>query len=262
MTAVTNQKYRFTGKLFDDEQGIDIYYYGARYYDPNLGRFMATEPLLQKYESWCPYAYALDNPISLIDSDGRESNPPNILAMVRHKLQQVSDKVHTFVGSLSTKVGLALGIGFKSPNAEASVGTSIDLSYSLGSGETTVSQNVGAGVKVGVAELSGSISLNSTGTVSASAEAKTAGIGGVASASKNLKTGATAVGLKAVGATSDAESIATTSTSTSTGGESEYSVKLGIVKIGLGYDPSAGANAIKPDLNITLQSAKSAIFAF
>jgi RHS repeat-associated protein len=36
----TNQSYRYTSKPLDKEGGINIYYYGARYYDPELGRFM------------------------------------------------------------------------------------------------------------------------------------------------------------------------------------------------------------------------------
>ena len=39
-TVSLNQKYRYTGKPFDEDGGIDIYYYGARYYDPMLGRFL------------------------------------------------------------------------------------------------------------------------------------------------------------------------------------------------------------------------------
>lgn len=36
---------------------------------------MATEPLLQKYASWSPYAYALDNPLKNTDPDGVQPMP-------------------------------------------------------------------------------------------------------------------------------------------------------------------------------------------
>ena len=35
--------HRFTGKYLDDDTGL--YYYGARYYDPALGRFISPDPL-------------------------------------------------------------------------------------------------------------------------------------------------------------------------------------------------------------------------
>lgn len=47
------------------------YYYGARYYDPELGRFLAMDPAAGKYPGWSPYAYTLDNPIRNVDPDGR-----------------------------------------------------------------------------------------------------------------------------------------------------------------------------------------------
>jgi len=42
-TVSTGQKYRYTGKPFDDEGAFDLYYYGARYYDPRLGQFIAVD---------------------------------------------------------------------------------------------------------------------------------------------------------------------------------------------------------------------------
>jgi RHS repeat-associated protein len=65
------EQYRYTSKPLDPEAGLDIYYYGARYYDPELGRFLAMDPLASKYPGWSPYAYALDNPIGNIDPDGK-----------------------------------------------------------------------------------------------------------------------------------------------------------------------------------------------
>ena len=70
-TAATNQPRRYTGKPFDDENSIDLYYYGARYYDPDIGRFLAIDPLASKYPGWSPYVYTLDNPINNIDPDGK-----------------------------------------------------------------------------------------------------------------------------------------------------------------------------------------------
>jgi len=36
-----NQAYKYTGKPLDSERGINHYYFGARYYDPTLGRWLS-----------------------------------------------------------------------------------------------------------------------------------------------------------------------------------------------------------------------------
>ena len=73
-----NQKYKYTGKPFDDEQMIEkMYYYGARYYIPLHKRFPTVDPLLGKNPSVSPYAYCLNNPLKFNDRDGREPDDPN-----------------------------------------------------------------------------------------------------------------------------------------------------------------------------------------
>ena len=61
--------YLFNGKELDTETGL--YYYGARYYDPKTSIFLNVDPLAEK--TMTPYAYTNNNPIMLVDPDGRES---------------------------------------------------------------------------------------------------------------------------------------------------------------------------------------------
>ncbi|MEA4885000.1 MAG: RHS repeat-associated core domain-containing protein, partial [Clostridia bacterium] len=58
--------HRFTGKPEDDATGL--YYFGARHYDPQAGRFTARDPARQGL-NW--YAYAGNNPLRFIDPDGQ-----------------------------------------------------------------------------------------------------------------------------------------------------------------------------------------------
>ncbi len=54
--------YGFTGKEKDDETGL--YYYGARYYDPVIGRFTSLDPWegdLTDPQSLNKYSYARNN---------------------------------------------------------------------------------------------------------------------------------------------------------------------------------------------------------
>jgi len=70
---------RFAGKERDGETGMS--YFGARYYASQTGRFTTTDPMLDQPKAvldpqrWNRYAYALNNPIAVVDRDGREPVP-------------------------------------------------------------------------------------------------------------------------------------------------------------------------------------------
>ena len=66
------QPYKYGGKEYDAMHGLDVYDYEARYYDPALGRFMMIDPLAEKYYSWSPYGYCLNNPLKFVDPDGKK----------------------------------------------------------------------------------------------------------------------------------------------------------------------------------------------
>jgi len=65
-------KNKFTGKERDDEFGLNLDYFGGRYYDWLRGQWISRDPLAEKYPSWSPYNYALNNPLKYVDRDGRD----------------------------------------------------------------------------------------------------------------------------------------------------------------------------------------------
>ena len=65
------KKYQYNGKELQDELGLNLYDYGARFYDPALGRFTTIDPLAKKYVFQSPYVYAANDPIRLIDANGK-----------------------------------------------------------------------------------------------------------------------------------------------------------------------------------------------
>ncbi len=64
----------FTGKPHDDDTGLS--YFGARYYNPSIGRFMGVDPAGfqdANIHSFNKYAYANNNPYKYVDPDGESA---------------------------------------------------------------------------------------------------------------------------------------------------------------------------------------------
>lgn len=90
-----NERHGFTGKELDDESGL--YYYGARYYDPSLGRFISQDPMalneaerplgsfLNDPQALNGYTYARNNPIAYNDPTGQFA----ILALIPSAAQLI-----------------------------------------------------------------------------------------------------------------------------------------------------------------------------
>jgi RHS repeat-associated protein len=69
-------RYRYNGKeeqssLYPASYGDQVSYidYGARHYDPAIGRWLSVDPLAEKYYSISPYAFCNNNPVNFVDPD-------------------------------------------------------------------------------------------------------------------------------------------------------------------------------------------------
>ena len=65
---------RFTGQIYDDDTGL--YYYGSRYYDAELGRFIQADSVIpggptSGSQALNRYSYTFNNPLKFTDPDGQ-----------------------------------------------------------------------------------------------------------------------------------------------------------------------------------------------
>jgi RHS repeat-associated protein len=109
---------RFTGQRLDN---TGLYYYGARYYDPTIGRFISADLIVKSYadpQNLNRYAYALNNPLKYVDPTGLEvrigSTDPS-------DIEDLSDEIRTY-----TDLGL--------PIPDDLVGRATGLMAGLGQG--------------------------------------------------------------------------------------------------------------------------------
>ncbi len=73
--------YKYTGQR--EESSFGLYYYGARWYDPALGRFTQADSIVpvasQGVQAWDRYAYVSNNPINRNDPSGHCEGSPHYI---------------------------------------------------------------------------------------------------------------------------------------------------------------------------------------
>ena len=108
-TQQSLQPYKYNGKEFNKDFELNLYDYGARWYDP-IGSlaFTTMDPLCEDDCKVSPYAYCANNPVNAIDPDGRKkhnwlkggsnnydinnfNDDTNIINIWAHGLQRVID---------------------------------------------------------------------------------------------------------------------------------------------------------------------------
>ena len=80
MASSGDARYKFTSKERDVETGYD--YFGARYYDSRIGRWMSVDPLAEKYAECSPYNYVKNDPINSFDPNGLEERKAREYAVI------------------------------------------------------------------------------------------------------------------------------------------------------------------------------------
>jgi RHS repeat-associated protein len=116
---------RYTGQIIDDETGL--YYYGARYYDPQLGRFIQADTMVPgaiNPQNLNRYSYVNNNPLNLADLTGHGGIFGFLKTMFESNIATLTDaKAWEAAGSgallgflaggpYGAAIGAAVGFGF------------------------------------------------------------------------------------------------------------------------------------------------------
>ncbi len=80
---------KFTGKERDTDFGLDWDYFGARYYNAEIGRWMSVDPKAQLAPDVTPYQYTHNNPVVRIDPDGERDLIKNNIRTKNKNLARV-----------------------------------------------------------------------------------------------------------------------------------------------------------------------------
>ncbi|PWG77981.1 hypothetical protein DDR33_24635 [Pararcticibacter amylolyticus] len=107
MTPSPDNRYKYNGKELQTELGMNQYDYGARFYDPVIGRWNVIDRFSEKYHSLSTYQYGANNPIKNIDVNG---DSINVSLMQRYDTNNKTSHVSTTLTDLQSQTGLSLSV--------------------------------------------------------------------------------------------------------------------------------------------------------
>lgn len=157
----TTYNLNFTNKELDRD--LELNYFGARYYHPELPRFISPDPVSGKLAiplSWTRYLYCRNDPINLYDPTGKAANPAGMGDMPQDNLTGDVLWVEAYAPPPYSPDNLTIQVGaFSSGGAISGGNTSSGKIYSSNSdtgwGETGTYVTGGGGSFLGLSYSTG-----------------------------------------------------------------------------------------------------------
>ena len=100
--------HKFNAKELQTELNLQWLDYGARMYDPAVGRWWIPDPMVEKHYNHSPYAYVYNNPIRFIDPFGLDSlDAVALKTAAENAVQYVTDNYGTTAANCNRGVNHA-----------------------------------------------------------------------------------------------------------------------------------------------------------
>ena len=137
------QPYKYGGKELDRTNGLDMYDFHARHYDPIVPHFITMDELCEKYPSISPYAYCAGNPIRYVDPTGNDWK----------EAKEILSKSYSVNVSVGFIANLKMDVGGYNVGAGVDVGSTNIISYENGEMKE-YENNMSEGMSLGIGVIS------------------------------------------------------------------------------------------------------------
>ena len=103
-----DQPFKFVGQFGVMTEPNGLYYMRARYYDPQVGRFISEDPIGFEGGDVNLYVYASNNPILFIDPWGLCAKNPSLSEQIRKSISNIGPETLYSAGATLAGTGAAL----------------------------------------------------------------------------------------------------------------------------------------------------------
>jgi len=162
----------FTGHEHVGGAGLSVIHMNGRIFDPTLGRFLQTDPLVQaphNLQSWNPYTYVFNNPLTYTDPTGffsiKKLFKTALAIAISVYTGGAAAGLWTFMGA-SLSAGQALAVAMMGGLLSGGIGTgtwrgaivgAFGAGAFLGVGRWAGALGVGAGTRTGMHAMTGGV---------------------------------------------------------------------------------------------------------